>query len=70
MALVRNLLPTFYSSPHTFGGKVGEVSQRILFGRAPGSNIPEVGMKRPSPSRSIIAQYQILYMRLSLSPQR
>jgi hypothetical protein len=35
VALVRNLLTPFYSSPHTFGGKVGEVSQRILFGRAP-----------------------------------
>jgi hypothetical protein len=29
-----------------------------------------LAMKRPSLSRSIIAQYQILYMRPSLSPQR
>jgi hypothetical protein len=51
------------------GRKLRDVSHRVLFVLAVGGEVPRSGilaLKRPSVSRSMIAQYQTQYMRPSL----
>jgi len=70
LAPAGNGLAVVYSGPHTFSRQVGNVSHRVLVGVAICGEVQRSGMlatKRPSFSRSIIAQYQTLYMRPSLS---
>jgi hypothetical protein len=59
-------LAVFQNRSHPFARQFGDVSNRVLVGVAVCGQVIKVGMlaiKRPSLSRSIIAQYQTLYMR-------
>ena len=52
--------------PHMVTGEYRDVGNRVSLVLAVSSKVPKSGMlamKRPSLSRSIIAQYQTLYMR-------
>ena len=64
----RRRLSGLHRRPHLLARQVGDVRYGVLVRGAVGREVAKVGnvaTNRPSLSRSIVAQYQILYMRLS-----